>query len=228
MMTPQKFVAALSSIELEGVFNPYRDRCDQYDLADGPAVRRRNLRSYLEAIRELGTDTLWMGRDLGYRGGRRTGLAFTDENNLSVLAASYPGARPSKATIGPVVAERTATEIWTLLQQLESPPMLWNVFPFHPHEVGEPLSNRRYKAKELNAVHEINRTLIDWLGISRIICVGRDAQKYASTLGVDVEVVRHPSYGGVVEFRQGIRKLYCLNDGDARPLEQVELFAQAL
>lgn len=219
MMNSKIFVAALSQIELPGVFNPYRDRCEVHDLADAPAVRRRNLRTYLSAIESLNTDTIWMGRDLGYRGGRRTGLALTDERNLPALAASYPGAAPSKATKGPVVAERTAAEIWAVLERLMRRPLLWNVFPFHPHEAEDPLSNRRFTRAELERVNELNRELASWLKIRRIICIGQDAASYAATFGVDVECVRHPSYGGVKDFRAGIGKIYGAELRDVEPAQ---------
>lgn len=207
-MSPRIFVAALADIALDGVFNPYRDRCDLHDLADAPAVRRRNLRTYLSSIEALSSDTIWMGRDLGYRGGRRTGLALTDERHLEELARSYPGASPSKATKGPVVAERTAAEIWAVLSRLERPPVLWNVFPFHPHEPGDPLTNRKFSARELAEVTDLNRALIAWLGIKRIVCIGQDAASYAAAFGVSVDSVRHPSYGGVKDFRVGMQRIY--------------------
>lgn len=207
-MNARKFVMELSRIELEGVFNPYRHRCSVYDLADGPAVRRRNLQSYLQSIERLNTDTIWMGRDLGYRGGRRTGLALTDERHLLLLEQKYPGARPMKATKGPEVAERTAAEIWSVLVKLEHPPLLWNVFPFHPHIPGKEMTNRRFLIRELAVVSELNQLLVTWLGIKRIICIGQDAAAYASKFGIEVSCVRHPSYGGVLDFREGIRRIY--------------------
>ena len=207
-MTPRRFVAALSDIRLEHVFNPYADRCTTHDLADGPAVRRSNLRGYLAAIEALETDTIWMGRDLGYRGGRRTGLALTDERHLSEVSNSYPGTSPRRATRGHPIAERTAAEIWAVLRQLEHPPLLWNVFPFHPHEEDQQFSNRRFNARELAVVNELNHELIAWLGIRRIISIGRDAAKYASSFGIEVDCIRHPSYGGVRDFRAGVQRLY--------------------
>jgi hypothetical protein len=207
-MNPTKFVAALSTIRLENVFNPYADRCAVHDLADGPAVRESNLHGYLAAIEALGTDTLWMGRDLGYRGGRRTGLALTDERHLEVVSLIYPGTSPHKATIGPATGERTAAEIWAILSRLAFPPLLWNVFPLHPHDAQNPFSNRRFSARELGTVDELNHVLFKWLGIRRIVSIGGDAAKYALKFGVNVEIVRHPSYGGVIEFRAGLRRVY--------------------
>lgn len=209
-MTPTSFVQAMADIQLPNVFNPYADTCPEYDKPDAAAVRRRGLQTLLGAAQALGIDTIWMGRDLGYRGGRRTGLALTDEMHLTQFPAVYPGTKADKATLGPAVAERTAAEIWAVLAQLDLPPLLWNVFPFHPHEPGNPFTNRKFTAAELKVADSLNRELLSWLGIRRIIAIGQDAAHYATQFGVKVECVRHPSYGGVTEFREGIRRLYGL------------------
>ena len=92
-MNAASFVQALASIQLPNVFNPYADQCEVHDRANAAATRRKSLRSYLQAVESLGVDTIWMGRDLGYRGGRRTGLALTDEQHLAAVAGLYPGAQ---------------------------------------------------------------------------------------------------------------------------------------
>jgi hypothetical protein len=209
-MTPASFVQALAAIRLPNVFNPYAEQCEVHDRASAPSLRRRALRTYLESIQTLGSDTIWMGRDLGYRGGRRTGLALTDEQHLPMFSRIYPGTDVSKVTHGTVVAERTAAEIWAVLGQLDVPPLLWNVFPFHPHEPDQPFTNRKFTSQELRTVDELNGELVQMLGIRRIIAIGQDAASYATQFGAPIECVRHPSYGGVTEFREGIRRLYKL------------------
>jgi len=209
-MSPSSFVNALAAITSINVFNPYADKCEVHDLANAARTRRRNLNSYLDAVKASGSDTIWMGRDLGYRGGRRTGIALTDEHHLAELNEIYSGCIASRATKGPAVAERTAAEIWAALRSVDVPPLLWNVFPLHPHEPGEQLSNRRFTAGELESIRDLNATLISSFGIRRIVAIGQDAVKYSATFGVDIVAIRHPSYGGVSEFRSGIGKLYGL------------------
>jgi len=209
-MTPSSFVKKLAAVSFPNVFNPYADTCPQHDRLDAPATRRANMRSYLSAVEEKGVDTIWMGRDLGYRGGRRTGLALTDEHHLSVVATLFPECSLSRATRGAAVSERTAVEIWALLRILPQPPLLWNVFPFHPHEPNDELSNRKFTRKELSQVTHLNEALLRWLQVKRVVAIGQDAQAYASQLGVEVVNVRHPSYGGITDFRAGIRACYGL------------------
>lgn len=212
-MNATSFVKALASISLAHVFNPYTDTCEVHDRSNASAARRKNLRSYLACVEALGVDTIWMGRDLGYRGGRRTGLALTDEFHLPDMAAVYPGSEPAQATKGPALAERTAAEIWAVLRILELPPLLWNVFPFHPHEPKDEFTNRKYSAAELSEVDDLNASLIDWLGIRRVVAIGQDAVQYASRFDVEVVPVRHPSYGGTTDFREGMRRIYGLQAG---------------
>ena len=56
--------------------------CNQYSKSDGDlaanAVRRRNLRLYLEELERIGPEMLLIGEAPSYRGGRLTGIAFVN------------------------------------------------------------------------------------------------------------------------------------------------------
>jgi hypothetical protein len=75
--TPKSFVAALAETRLPSVFNPYSDVCPIHDRIDAAKLRRRNLERFLDAALDVRVDTMWIARDLGYRGGRRTGVPLT-------------------------------------------------------------------------------------------------------------------------------------------------------
>jgi uracil-DNA glycosylase len=208
-MTASDFVDELGSINLPNVFNPYRDVCKFSDHPGSPSLRRQNLRFFLNAILRSNTRSIWLGRDLGYRGGRRTGLALTDEFHLGVLQHTFGVFGIVKATIdSSAIKERTATEVWKLLIAINQPVLLWNAFPFHPFEEDDPFSNRRHTTKEFEACRHILVTLLEWLKPTTVIALGADAEAAISAIGYKCHRVRHPSYGGQADFAREISRLY--------------------
>jgi uracil-DNA glycosylase len=151
---------------------------------------------------------MWIARDLGYRGGRRTGVPLTDEVHLQTAGSLLGGITLSRATRGPIVAERTAAIVWRILSKIGEPAVLWNVFPFHPHELADPLSNRCHTRKEREACWPLLEALVAMVRPQRIIAIGRDAGLALTDLAVPVQLVRHPSYGGQAEFIAGLHKIY--------------------
>ncbi|WP_245239713.1 MULTISPECIES: uracil-DNA glycosylase [Methylobacterium] len=217
MKTPRKFADALAGMSLKSVFNPYRDHCPLHDREDGALVRKRNLIHCLEAAIEARVDTIWIARDLGYRGGRRTGVPLTDEVHLASASVLLGGITLDRATHGPIVAERTAAVVWRVLSRVGAPVVLWNIFPLHPHEPGDPLSNRCHSRFERDATWPFLTALIAMIAPRRIIAIGRDAGLALSGLEVPVMTVRHPSYGGQAEFIAGVHAIYGLDGEDVAP-----------
>jgi hypothetical protein len=208
LFTPSAFVQALSEVRLKDVFNPYSDICQVYDLPEGARIRRKNLETLLCAALENKVNSLWIARDLGYRGGRRTGLALTDEVHLNSLSKRYCIPDFNRATKGPLVAERTASIIWKSLTSIEASVFLWNIFPFQPYRPGFPFSNRCHTRAERHSCQNLLIWLLESLRPSITVAIGRDASLALKNLGIDVVTLRHPSYGGKSEFLSGVAKLY--------------------
>jgi hypothetical protein len=166
----------------------------------------------LEAAVESEIDAVWIGRDLGYRGGRRTGLALTDDVHLPVHATRW-NVSVERATEGSPVAERTAAVIWSMLVSVTARVFLWNVFPLHPHEPGNPLSNRAHRPLERQAGEEVLADIIGMLRPRRLVAIGNDATRSALKMAGTGSVVqvRHPSYGGQRDFIQQVACVYNLS-----------------
>lgn len=207
-MTPKTFVSALAATELPSVFNPWRDCCALHDRRDAAARRRANLEGLLSAALDTQVETIWIARDLGYRGGRRTGVPLTDEIHLTQASALMGGIALKRATDGPAVAERTAAIVWQVLNRIGRPVMLWNVFPFHPHESDDPMSNRCHTRAEREATWPLLQALVSMIQPKRIVAIGRDAHMALEGLDIPITAIRHPSYGGQREFIEGMFELY--------------------
>ena len=217
-MTPAQFIHDLSRLHFANTFNPYLGRCPVHDLPDAPRLRSQTLLEVLEVAAKRDVDSMWIGRDLGYRGGRRTGLAFTDDVHIHQYAHRW-GITPRQPTTRNVYAERTATVVWRVLSRIRVSVFLWNIFPLHPHEPGNPFSNRLHNNLERKVGEKLLAQVIDLVQPRRLIAIGNDAARVVSDLcaGREVEHVRHPSYGGQAIFVSRMCELYDLTGGIMEP-----------
>jgi hypothetical protein len=211
-----KFVGQIEAMHFQNAFNPYAETCCFCDKPDGAELRRENLSRVLKAALERGVESVWIARDLGYRGGRRTGLALTDETHLLPHANLLKSAPLRRATRGPAVSERTALNIWRMLMLINKPVFLWNIFPFHPHEPHDPLSNRSHNRAERTACLPLLLWVLQHLNPKRVIAIGRDADITLRDISVQASNVRHPSYGGQNEFIRDIAEIYHLSSASVR------------
>jgi uracil-DNA glycosylase len=148
-----------------------------YRDGEGAARRRERLAIYLEA--RAGAPLLLVGEAPGYRGARVSGIPFTSERQLT-------GSGP---------AEATATMVHRVLAELglAEHVLLWNVVPTHP---GTERSNRPPTRAEVAAGRAFAEELAEG---RRVLAVGRIA-----AIALGASSIRHPSHGGLAEFREGL------------------------
>lgn len=203
-----EFIHELTTLRFDATFNPYSEVCSHHDLPNAPHIRCCNLELVLNAAISNGVDSMWIARDLGFRGGRRTGLALTDDIHLALHAKLFNIPLLARATKGPAMAERTAAEVWNALQIIDKPVFLWNIFPLHPHESGNPMSNRCHTRLERKVCSPLLLWLIETLQPKKVIAIGKDAYFALNKLSIKSIPVRHPSYGGQSDFRKGVAEQY--------------------
>lgn len=214
-MTPEGFVKTLESFCFQDVFNPCSECCAVRDRNNADQMRRSSLLEILLAATESGVDSLWVGRDLGYRGGRRTGLAFTDDARPGKHAERWGVLieKPTRDTI----EESTATLVWDVLDHTDASAFLRNVFPLHPHKPQEPFTDRRRNSREKEAGQGLLHELIRFLKPQRLVAAGGDAAFSLEHLPGDSRIfqVRHPAHGGQRKFRKQMHEIYGFSDPGA-------------
>ena len=190
------------------VHNPYAVPQERTDSA----IRRANLRRYLEQYLEVQPRVMLIGEAPGYRGCRVTGTPFT---NLRILTKGVDGLplfgirngfqSPTATRLPP--AELSATILWNALAGVRNLPLVWNAFPFHPWKPQNPWSNRKPSRKELQQGVAFLRILRDIYDIRTLVAVGRSAEFSLQSMGEPHQAIRHPAYGGKKEFLRGLTRI---------------------
>lgn len=217
------FIEMLSVYRRPCVFNPWGEEDAALDVAGAAAIRRRQLSLYLS--RRIGrARVLFMAEACGYQGGRFSGIAMTCERMLlshhpSVTAEMIlgePGARTSRADSPFSLKETqrrcgfnepTDTVVWEAAAEAGLCPddfLLWNIFPFHPHQENAPLTNRTPTEPELSDGLSFAKALLAMTGSIQIFAIGKKSEETLMAAGFDVIGLRHPANGGARQFREGL------------------------
>jgi uracil-DNA glycosylase len=214
----QRLMAALTHEALPSVWNPYAARDPTLDLPNAADIRLANLTQYLHDHQHARIALI--GEAAGYAGCRFTGIPFTCEAQLRECADRRYRTSSRRGDFD----ERSARCVWHTLFggrgfSRSSPPaeasascayadvILWNIFPWHPHQPGQPLSNRKPTAAEVRAGMQVLELFFDWLRPEHVFAVGRVAEQALREMAIPATYVRHPSHGGASLFKQAMAQL---------------------
>ncbi len=185
----------------------------EYLYGPEPDGRRRehNLRRYHELMAASmavgGPRVMLVGEAPGYRGHTVSGVPFTSMRQLTARPGLITGAPQGDGFALPEHPaadwEQSAGIVWRALAAWRGPlPLMWAIYPNHPHEPGRPGTNRAPRATEVAAGAPIALALAEAFGITAFLAVGRKAQGALARAGVDATPVRHPAQGGARAFTE--------------------------
>ena len=194
-------------------FNPWFDYDEERDLVGAPTMRQKALSVMLHTADK--PKYAIVGLAPGYAGARFSGVPFVDEHHIE----AWLGIRTSTRT--QPWSENSATVVIAALKRLDilDETVMWNAFPFHPHELGKPMTNRTPTTDEIR-VHGLPllARFLETVSPGTVIPVGRAAERAVhkwtedyrgvpatqGQLPLIAPYVRHPSYGGEAAFNAGL------------------------
>jgi len=174
-------------------------------------VRRANLEEYFRRMLVNTPRVMVVGEAPGYQGTRRTGVPFASEyhtSGASDVAFFEDQNGFARAFDDPRIRkEPTSTVMWRTISQCRELPLLWAVYPLHPHQPGNVESNRTPTRNEVQSCKTHLVELIDMLQIETVIALGNVAKTTLDELNIDAVKVRHPSRGGASIFAQQLYEI---------------------
>lgn len=176
------------------------------------AIRRANFRQYLLDMQARQPAVMLVMEAPGYRGCRLTGVPVTSRKLLlegvPALGLFGPGYQDiPEPGFERIQGEQSATIVWNTLAEIGVVPVIWNTYPFHPHQPGAALTNRKPRRGEIEQGQTFLRLMLDLFTPRTVIAVGNVAHASLAELGRDCPKVRHPAQGGKNDFVAGLRAL---------------------
>ena len=172
--------------------------------------RRHNLTTYLHLLAQQQPKLLLVGEAPGYRGCRLTGIPFVSPHILANLHEQFQQPTTSfqaSAEWPQYQKEASATIVWRTIGSWQPLPLLWNIFPFHPHQPGKPQTNRTPTANEVAAGRPFLNQLLQIFPQVKLVAVGKKATAGLAEWQIAHTAVRHPSHGGAKQFQTALSKL---------------------
>lgn len=207
----QNLIDELAAIQpaSNNVFNQYLANDDMNN-----AIRRANFKHYLQDMAQRQPKTLLVMEAPGYRGSRLTGVPVTSRKvllegvpELGMFGQDKGFQDVTDVGFENVYGEQSATIVWNTLAALQSVPLIWNTFPFHPCKADKPRSNRRPRKPETHLGSGFLRSIMDLFQPEQIIAIGNVAHETLTGMGINCDKVRHPAQGGKNDFVAGLTKL---------------------
>lgn len=191
--------------------------------ADDPAgrVRLANLKEYFRRMALLAPDILLIGEAPGYQGTRRTGVPFGSEH---IIIGGMPEVAFFKNTDGFVRAyngdriykEPTSTIMWSKISKYEKLPLLWAVYPLHPHQADNTESNRTPTRSEVATTKDHLQKLLRIVQPKTVLALGNTANIALDDLGIAAQKLRHPARGGGSVFERQLDTVIRNESGDSQ------------
>jgi len=169
-----------------------------------------NLKLYLQFLLENKHDVILIGEAPGYRGCKITGIPFSSGNIIKESKHKMFQELRNKIKIRQVIAENTAKIFWDFIEN-KNLPILWNAFPFHPHEKFKPNTNRKPTKSEIKEGEKYLLMIYELFKPKKICSLGKVGEAILKNIFPDKEIIyiRHPSYGGKAEFIKGMNNFVC-------------------
>ena len=153
---------------------------------------------------------LLIGEAPGHRGCKQTGIPFTSPQLIQTSAHPSMESLRSAVTLRSTECEHSAGVVYDYLLNQRLSAILWNAFPFHPHQKGNPESNRKPGSEELREGLGYLKMIVELFMPSLFIGVGRlgETALRQTISNQEIHYVRHPSRGGKMNFRKGMNKIF--------------------
>jgi uracil-DNA glycosylase len=209
MIDFRDYIDRLSRIQTaDDAYNPFGAGDNPYN-----AIRRANVLRYFEDIAAHQPHLALITEAPGYRGMRLTGVPMASRRRLvdGLPALGLFGADRGYQDVPEpgfeaFQNEQSGTILWGTLAELGVVPLVWNSFPCHPHQPGNPLSNRKPRASEIAVGAPFVRELLEHFKPQKVIAVGNVAYSLLTELGIPCVKIRHPVQGGKNDFVAGLRQ----------------------
>ena len=194
----------------ERIFNQYAHHKTEIEGEEAPAIRRDNLRKYLETMASVPGRDIWLFEAPSQNGAVRTGVPQTSasllERRSRDLAIDPPLAGIKTKSSADVAQSATSERVEVFWRKLAIKPVIWNAVALHTRKPNG--SNRKPNMTGIRQHNAVVGLICELCQPHRFVACGESAWKAMRILGYEAREIPHPVAPRSPSFKLRMTELY--------------------
>ncbi|OZM57185.1 hypothetical protein CIB95_06880 [Lottiidibacillus patelloidae] len=198
----------IKSILTDFQMHESEDKVLNFYGGDRISIQLYNLYKYLRKMNSYEPSILILGEHPHFAREARTGIPFTSEHVIVKMNDRHGVLEKDVYKLIGIRKDSFSALLWGQINKMSNPPLLWNLFPFYPHQENSPSNHRSLTIQEMEWGNQLLLKILEaYPSITKVFVIGNKLKYDHLNFPVDVDYLSPLEMGNPHAFVEDFNEL---------------------